>query len=272
MKKIIVLAGGLCILYFGIYGQQNYIKADLKPIEQVSEKIDTKIKEPVVVTNVQKKSLVKYKSKPAGTILTKQEIKEIGIDKLFYSTNITDSVWKRIYKKSYKKDCVIPKDELSYIRILYYGFDKKSHIGELIVNKKIKKDVISVFKELYKKNYPIERVELIDNYSADDETSMAANNSSCFNYRTIKGKKTLSNHSKGLAIDINPLYNPCVRTSNGVTTIEPKQGKKYANRKKKFSYKIDEKDVCYQTFKKYGFSWGGHWKNVKDYQHFEKNL
>ncbi|WP_235912521.1 M15 family metallopeptidase [Velocimicrobium porci] len=266
MKGKIALLSGLCILCFGIYGYQGKTEANLNIVERVTDKADAKSiqNKPASVTKKQ------IKSKPAGTVLTTQEIKVIGKEKLFYSSKITDSVWKRIYKKSYKKDCVIPKNDLRYIQILYYGFDKKSHVGELIVNKKIEKDTIAVFKELYNKKYPIERVELIDNYNAEDEASMTANNTSCFNYRTIKGKKTLSNHSKGLAIDINPLYNPCVRTRNGVTVVEPSAGTVYANRKKQFSYKIDKNDFCYKTFKKYGFTWGGEWNSLKDYQHFEK--
>jgi len=31
-----------------------------------------------------------------------------------------------------------------------------------------------------------------------------------------------------------------------------------------------EQDICYSTFTKYGFSWGGNWTNPVDYQHFEK--
>ena len=231
MRRKIVLLSGLCILCFGIYSYQGKAETNINIAEKVTEKADAKLIQDRL-SNVTPKQI---KLKPAGTTLTKNEIKEIGKNKLFYSTKITDSVWKRIYKKSYKKDCIIPKKDLRYIRILYYGFDKKTHIGELIVNKKIEKDTISIFKELYNAKYPIERVELIDNYNAEDEASMTANNTSCFNYRTIKGKKTLSNHSKGLAIDINPLYNPCVRTRNGVTVVEPSAGTAYANRKKQTS-------------------------------------
>ena len=61
---------------------------------------------------------------------------------------------------------------------------------------------------MYEANYPIEKVRLVDEYNADDETSMSANNSSCFNYRTISGTNKVSMHGRGLAVDINPLYNP----------------------------------------------------------------
>lgn len=67
------------------------------------------------------------------------------------------------------------------------------------------------FYQLYKWEYPIESVRLIDDFEGDDELSMEANNSSAFNYRVIKGSTQLSKHALGLAIDINPRINPYVR-------------------------------------------------------------
>lgn len=73
----------------------------------------------------------------------------------------------------------------------------------MIVNKKIAKKTVKVFYALYQKRYRIERMRLIDDYGANDEKSMAANNTSAFNYRVISGTTKLSNHSYGMAIDIN---------------------------------------------------------------------
>ena len=67
------------------------------------------------------------------------------------------------------------------------------------------------------------------------------------------------------------LYNPYVKTNkNGKIIISPEKGKKYADRKQSFPYKIDKNDLCYKEFIKHGFIWGGAWKSLKDYQHFEK--
>ena len=33
--------------------------------------------------------------------------------------------------------------------------------------------------------------------------------------------------------------------------------------------KIDENDLAYRLFIQHGFQWGGSWKTMKDYQHFE---
>jgi len=95
---------------------------------------------------------------------------------------------------------------------------------------------------------------------------MQANNTSCFNYRTVAGSKTLSKHAKGMAIDINPLENPYVKGS----FIQPSTATDYVDRNKDFPHKIDENDFCKEVFESFGFQWGGNWLTVKDYQHFEK--
>ena len=144
-------------------------------------------------------------------------------------------------------------------------------LGELVCNKAVAADFIDIFRTLYDARYPIERMVLIDNYNAQDDPSMEANNSSCFNFRFIAGTTTLSNHSMGMAIDINPLYNPYVKQrTNGTLYVSPESGRPYADRNRQFDYKIDHNDLCYKLFKQHGFTWGGDWTSLKDYQHFEK--
>ena len=114
---------------------------------------------------------------------------------------------------------------------------------------------------------------MIDEYDGDDLASMEDNNTSCFNYRVVDGTDSLSKHSLGCAIDINPLYNPYVvydYKGTGETYISPSEGKTYADRSLDFPYKIDENDLCYKLFKQHGFTWGGDWNSCKDYQHFQK--
>ena len=95
---------------------------------------------------------------------------------------------------------------------------------------------------------------------------MTDNNTSCFCYRTISGTSKLSYHARGLAVDVNTLYNPYVSSKK----IEPAAGEEYAyDRDSGNPYYIDENDLCYKLFTEHGFFWGGHWNSVKDYQHFE---
>ena len=167
----------------------------------------------------------------------------------------------------------ISYEDLRYMNILYYDFNGDVQTGELICNKAIADDLIEIFYELYKNEYQIESVRLIDDYNGDDTASMKANNTSCFNYRPVDGTSSLSKHALGCAIDINPLYNPYVvydYKGTGETYISPSEGKTYADRSLDFPYKIDENDLCYKLFKQHGFIWGGDWNSCKDYQHFQK--
>ena len=75
----------------------------------------------------------------------------------------------------------------------------------------------------------------------------------------------------GMAVDINTLYNPYVKTVNGKLSIEPANAEAYVDRSGDFPHKIDHNDLCYKLFTRYGFTWGGDWTHSKDYQHFEKD-
>lgn len=206
----------------------------------------------------------------AGDVVEDSVITQTGMEQFFYKEELTDEVFARMDGVSYPQNAQIGREELCYLRVLHTGFDEKTYIGELVVNQKIADDVLEIMKELYENHYPIEKMHLIDEYGADDEASMSDNNTSAFNYRTIAGTNRLSKHGQGLAVDINPRYNPCVRTKNGITTVEPQNGSAYVDRNADFSYKITEGDLCLQLFLEHGFTWGGSWNSVKDYQHFEK--
>lgn len=165
----------------------------------------------------------------------------------------------------------ITLDKLRYVHILHYNFEGEVTEGELICNQAIAADLVDIFYELYRNEYQIEKVLLIDEYSGDDIASMEDNNTSCFNYRVVEGSTSLSKHALGLAIDINPYYNPYITyDKQGGMHVSPETAALYADRSVNFPYKIDENDLCYKLFIKHGFTWGGNWNSVKDYQHFQK--
>ncbi len=179
---------------------------------------------------------------------------------------LNDSIFQVMKGKSYPEGCTIRRTDLRYLTVLHVDAAGKVHRGELVCNKAIAQDLLAIFKELYQAQYPIERIRLIDHYDADDERSMQANNTSCFCYRVVNGSRHLSKHAQGLAIDINPLYNPCVKGKD----VQPKAGRRYANRSQSFTYKIERGDLLWRLFTQHGFRWGGAWRSLKDWQHFEQ--
>lgn len=163
---------------------------------------------------------------------------------------------------------------LRLLRLSHYDRNGNPQVGELVCNKSIANDLIEIFRELYKAKYRIERMETVDKYDGDDERSMTANNTSCYNYRPMTGsQKKLSKHALGLAIDINPLYNPYIHHRTG--RIAPLAGKPYVTNRDKTKEPwpgafIKKNDLIYRLFTNHGFTWGGNWRSCKDYQHFEK--
>lgn len=162
-------------------------------------------------------------------------------------------------------------NEMRLLELSYVDFEGEDQIGVMMCHKTVAIDLIEIFRSLYKARYPIERMELIDVYDGNDEMSMEMNNTSCFNFRKKTGVNELSAHARGLAVDVNPRYNPYVKNRNGVVTVKPETSAEYFDRSAEFPHKIDREDLCYRLFREHGFQWGGTWRSVKDYQHFEKS-
>lgn len=154
------------------------------------------------------------------------------------------------------------RNELTLVNVEYYSFDDKLHRGQIVIHKELAKDIEEVFELIKEKRFPVAKVIPIVKYNWSDEKSMLDNNTSAFNYRVVKGTNRLSNHAYGRAIDINPFQNPYIRNNY----ISPK-GSSYNPNK---PGTITKDSFLVKEFKKRGWTWGGDWKTLKDYQHFEK--
>ena len=207
----------------------------------------------------------------AGRTVSQEAVDAFGgIDMCFAAEPIPDGVWARMQGKTYKENPYIGRDDLRHVRALHWDYDNQMHVGEMIVNKQIAECVARILRQLFDAKYPIQRMLLPDVYDADDETQMRDNNSSCFCYRTIAGSTNLSKHARGLAVDINTLYNPYYKDrADGTRYIQPATAEAYCDRTWDFPYKIDHDDLCFKLFTEAGFEWGGDWTSCKDFQHFE---
>ena len=126
---------------------------------------------------------------------------------LFYKQTIPNQIKVLMEGISMQHISGITYNELVYLTITHYDFDGKIKQGHMIVNYKVADEVLKIFEELYKIKYPIEKMELIDNYAGKekligdklDYASIEANNISAFNDRlkiTDKGiQKEISLHA-----------------------------------------------------------------------------
>lgn len=210
-------------------------------------------------------------------------------------------------KNSWREGCPVPVSDLQYLKLTHWGFDGQPKVGQLVVHKKLALPVVKAFADLFRSRFPIERMELIDQYDGSDDRSMEANNTSAFNCRDITGKPgQYSRHSYGDAITINPLQNPYVSPMNdplkamGWDGIEdkglflgrngysapspallfcterpadclvlPPAGVAYVDRSLPVAGYLLPGSPAVQAFTSRGFDWGGSWGRLLDYQHFE---
>jgi hypothetical protein len=184
---------------------------------------------------------------------------------------IPDGVWTRMQGRSWHANLPCPpRDELSLLRVPYWDFHGNKQSGLLIVARSVAVDVARAFWEIFESSqFRIAKMRLIDEYDGSDEASMDDNNTSGFNCRAVAGGGGLSKHARGLAIDINPIQNP-YRDARGTA---PSAGKAYDEPRKRnpqITGLITKGDVVTKAFARIGWSWGGDFRHIKDYQHFAR--
>lgn len=164
---------------------------------------------------------------------------------------------------SWRSGCPVSWTQLSVVTVAYWGYDGKRHVGELVVNDSVAQNVRGVFRSIYDARFQIRRIHPVDDYGADDDRSMAANNTSAFNCRYVAGTTRWSEHAYGWAMDINPVQNPWVKGS----TVDPPSGQDWVDRSSVVPGMITSESVVVRSFAGQGWEWGGHWQSSKDYQH-----
>lgn len=171
---------------------------------------------------------------------------------------------------------IAPPEIIAAQRLLtvrYYSFDGKLHEGQIVVNKKVAKDVEGFFRLARQLRFPIGKaIPAADQrYVWDDNKMMADNNSSGYNYRTIAGSTNLSNHARGLALDINTFLNPYIYIDNSGSVVTDPPGAVY---NPQAPGTLTKHHPLVKYMKAHGWTWGGDWTleadEVIDYQHFEK--
>jgi len=174
--------------------------------------------------------------------------------------------------RSWRRDMGCPRrDRLVYLRIPYHDFSGRAQMGEMVVARSVAKKVLKAFTSIFdESDFTIHKMRLVSHYDGDDNRSMNDNNTSAFNCRLTTSGRRLSEHSFGMAIDINPVQNPYVRRN----FTSPPAGRLFDRPKERRSDipgLITKGGFVTSAFAAIGWKWGGNWRYSKDYQHFSRS-
>jgi D-alanyl-D-alanine carboxypeptidase-like protein len=183
-----------------------------------------------------------------------------------FSATVTPTRWVDI-RSTWRGGCPVHALELRLVRLSYWGFDGRAHLGRLVVHRRVTRDVVTVFRRLYAARFPIRRMVPVSRYGGSDDASMAADNTSGFNCRYVSGTRRWSMHAYGLAVDVNPVENPYVSAAR----ISPPAGRRYADRARRRPGMAVAGGVLVKAFASVRWRWGGNWTGSPDYQHFSTN-
>ncbi|MFA7067001.1 MAG: M15 family metallopeptidase, partial [Dysgonamonadaceae bacterium] len=153
-------------------------------------------------------------------------------------------------------------DELELMDVNYISTDGKLHMGQILTNKKLAPDLKELFQFMLEQDFAIEKTIPIVAYNWSDSLSMANNNTYSFCYRNA----TYSKHAHGMAIDINPRFNP-LRWKNKDLPNEPVG----AVLDTTVNGTLHPNHPVVKEFRKRGFRWGHTFSKYWDDHHFERN-
>ena len=173
----------------------------------------------------------------------------------------------RVTGSSWHPGCPVALADLRVLRIGYWDFGGRAHVGRMIVAASAVPAMRRAFAALFDARFPIRRMRLVDDYGASDFASIAADNTSAFNCRNATGSSRFSEHAFGRAVDVNPIENPYVYPDG--TTVHA-ASRPYLDRSRHRPGMAFHGGVLVRAFAAAGWRWGGDWRppSATDYQHF----
>lgn len=210
--------------------------------------------------------LPKGASRPRLTLPAQPRARRAAADATI--SPISDAVWRSMKGRTWRAGCPVGRSGLRVVRVSYWAFDGYVRRGEIVVRTPVARRTARVFSDLFRAKAPIRSMYRVDRfgYNADlrggnDYRSMAADNTSGFNCRHVVGQPgTLSPHSYGGSIDVNPWENP-FRSRIG---YKPNASWATRTRPVRVTYRSSNHTVV-KIFRKHGFRWLG----SADLQHFQ---
>ncbi|HEX6148661.1 M15 family metallopeptidase [Nocardioides sp.] len=170
-------------------------------------------------------------------------------------------------RSTWSRDCPVGRDELAWLRLTFWGFDARRHTGELLVNASVAADVDRAFRRLWEARFPLEQVLIVRSIDEEAPPTGDGNGTGAFVCRSVTGGSSFSQHAYGLAIDVNTFQNPYHK--DGV--VLPELASSYLDRRRVRPGMVTPEGPVIAAFRDIGWSWGGDWTTLKDYQHFSAN-
>jgi hypothetical protein len=165
---------------------------------------------------------------------------------------------------TWSPECPVHLNGLRYLTVSFRGYDGAAHTGELVVAAAEAGGVVSVFRALYAADFPIEEMRLPGTADVEAHPTGDGNDTVGLVCRPSVGQTQWSAHAYGLAIDLNPFVNPYLRDG----LVLPELASSYVDRSWRRPGMVFDGDLVVREFARIGWSWGGDWTSLKDYQHF----
>jgi hypothetical protein len=173
---------------------------------------------------------------------------------------------------TWRPGCPVPLSGLRLLHFNYVGFDGEIKRGPMVINANVAEDVLSVFERLFEAEFPIKRVGLAREFKEsrlEEDPHTRRSVTASFNCRVVVtpagAGTTFSQHSYGLAVDVNPVQNPYVSSDGWVRN---RFARPYVDRSRDLVGMIHDGDLVVRSFAAIGWEWGGRWSSGKDYMHF----
>lgn len=160
--------------------------------------------------------------------------------------------------------CPVAADDLRWVRVAFRGFDGERHTGELLVGAAVAADLVTVFRALWRADFPLEELRITRSDELDAPPTGDGNNTGAFVCRPVTGGSSYSEHAFGLAVDVNPFQNPYVRGD----LVLPELASAYLDRSRPAPGMVRAGGPVVAAFSAIGWEWGGDYRSLKDYQHF----
>lgn len=164
---------------------------------------------------------------------------------------------------TYQPGCPVPLSRLRYLTVSFRGFDGRAHTGELVVNATAVARTVRAFRRLYALRFPIEQMTLPTPADLTARPTGDGNTTGAYVCRKARGLTRFSAHAYGLAVDVNPFDNPYVKRG----LVLPELASAYVDRGWVRPGMFLRGSAAVRAFTDEGFTWGGDFRSLKDYQH-----